>query len=248
MEKGRRARGCLYIVATPIGNLSDFSPRAVEILRQVDLVASEDTRVTQKLLSIYDVRVPLISFFEHNEEKRIPELITKLEAGMDVAIVSDAGTPLISDPGYRLVKEAANRGIRVIPIPGPSAVMAALSVSGLPTDRFTFVGFLPRKASKRRRELKKLVELPHTLVLFESPHRLLKTLSDMEEVMGERSIVLCREMTKKFEEILRGTPRSLSSDLEGRRIRGELTLVVSGREKKESDPDPDEETADLKTA
>ncbi len=229
MEDRNGVKGCLYIVATPIGNPGDLSPRAVEVLQRVHLIASEDTRVTQKLLRQYEVKTPLLSFFEHNEIRRIPDLITMLERGRNIAVVSDAGTPLISDPGYRLVKEAAARGIRTVPIPGPSAVMAALSVAGLPTDRFTFVGFLPRKSAKRRKELARLAELPHTLVMFESPHRLLKTLDDMEEVMGDRTVVLCRELTKTFEEILRGSPGDLRNRLKDRKIRGEITLVVSGR-------------------
>jgi len=223
--------GTLYIVATPIGNLDDFSQRAVEILKTADVIASEDTRIARKLLGKFGIQASLISFFEHNEEKRIPELITQLEAGKTVTLISDAGTPLISDPGYRLVREAAARDIRIVPVPGPSAVMAALSVSGLPTDRFTFTGFLPRKSTKRRKELQQLAEFAHTLVIFESPHRLLKTLQDMAEIMGDRPVVVCRELTKKFEEILRGTPAELLKGLSGRTIKGEITLVVAGKVK-----------------
>jgi len=235
MEDRTGTKGCLYIVATPIGNPGDLSSRAVEVLGRVHLIASEDTRVTRKLLSRCGVKTPLISFFEHNELRRIPDLIAILEDGKDVAVVSDAGTPLISDPGYRLVKEAAARGIRVVPVPGPSAVMAALSVSGLPTDRFTFVGFLPRKSTKRKKELVRLTELSHTLVMFESPYRLLRTLEEMEEIMGCRTIVLCRELTKAFEEILRGVPGDLRRLLEKRKIRGEITLVVSGKSQEDSE-------------
>ena len=222
-------RGTLYIVATPIGNLGDVTPRAVEVLKGVDLIASEDTRVTQKLLRTFGIQTPQISFFEHNEEWKTPEILERLERGQAIALVSDAGTPLISDPGYRLVKEAAERRIQVVPIPGPSAVIAALSVSGLPTDRFTFVGFLPRKASRRRKELQRLAELSHTLVLYESPHRILKTLQDLEKIMGKRCVVICRELTKKYEEILRGTPSELLRKLADRRMRGEVTLIVAGR-------------------
>ena len=223
--------GTLYIIATPIGNLDDFSQRAVETLKTVDVIASEDTRIARQLLGKFGIQVPLISFFEHNEDKRIPELIRHLETGEAVALISDAGTPLISDPGYRLVREAATRDIRIVPVPGPSAVMAALSVSGLPTDRFTFVGFLPRKASKRKKELQKLTELTHTVVIFESPYRLLKTLQDMAEIMGDRQVVVCRELTKKFEEILRGIPAELLKILSDRTIKGEITLVVAGKMK-----------------
>jgi len=219
--------GTLYVVATPIGNLGDISQRAIETLRHVDLIASEDTRVVRKLLERYDIHTPLISLFEHNEERRVPKLLEHLEAGKDVALVSDAGTPLISDPGYHLVREVAAKAIRVSPIPGPSAVITALSVAGVPMDRFTFVGFLSRKSAKRKRELQQLAELSHTLVIFESPHRILKTLRDMEEVMGDRLVVLCRELTKSFEEILRGTPSELIKGLSDRKIKGEITLVVS---------------------
>ncbi len=220
--------GMLYIVATPIGNLEDFPPRAIETLKRVTLVASEDTRVTRKLLSRFGIRAPLVSLYEHNEQKRVPEILSRLEAGEDVALVSDAGTPLISDPGYRLVREVIRREYRAVPVPGPSAVLAALSVSGLPTDRFTFAGFLPRKAGKRGKALRELAALGHTLVFFESPHRLLKTLQDMTEAMGDRTVVLCRELTKKYEEILRGTPSELLRALADKKVRGEITLVVSG--------------------
>lgn len=230
MTQQGRPSGTLYIIATPIGNLDDFSQRAVETLKTADVVASEDTRIARKLLGKFGIQVPLISFFEHNEEKRIPELITQLEAGKTVALISDAGTPLISDPGYRLVREAAARDIRIVPVPGPSAVMAALSVAGLPTDRFTFVGFLARKPGKRKKELTQLTELAHTVVIFESPHRVLKTLQDMEEIMGARTVVLCRELTKRFEEILRGIPSELLKDLSDRKIKGEITLVVAGKD------------------
>ena len=231
MTQQGRPSGTLYIVATPIGNLDDFSQRAVETLKAVDVIASEDTRIARQLLGKFGIQVPLISFFEHNEDKRIPELIRHLETGEAVALISDAGTPLISDPGYRLVREVATRDIRIVPVPGPSAVMAALSVSGLPTDRFTFVGFLPRKASKRKKELQKLTELTHTVVIFESPYRLLKTLQDMAEIMGDRQVVVCRELTKKFEEILRGIPAELLKILSDRTIKGEITLVVAGKMK-----------------
>jgi len=231
MTRQDRLSGTLYIVATPIGNLGDFSQRAVEILKTASVIASEDTRIARKLLGKFGIQTALISFFEHNEEKRVPELLAQLGAGESVALISDAGTPLISDPGYRLVREAAARDIRIVPVPGPSAVMAALSVSGLPTDRFTFAGFLPRKASKRRKELQQLAELAHTLVIFESPYRLLKALQDVVEIMGDRQIVVCRELTKKFEEILRGTPAELLKNLSGRTIKGEITLVVAGKMK-----------------
>ncbi len=218
------------MVATPIGNPEDLSPRGVRILKEVTLVAAEDTRLARRIFSSYGIHTPLVSLFEHNEKRRVPELVRRLERGETLALVSDAGTPLISDPGYRLVREAVGRGIRVVPVPGPSAVTAALSVAGLPTDHFVFVGFLPKKAGKRRKELETLAVLPYTLVFFESPHRVLRTLREIGEVMGQRPVVLCRELTKRYEEILRGTPDSLMETLEGRQVKGEVTLVVGGKE------------------
>jgi len=227
-------RGTLYIVAMPIGNPEDISLRALRILRDVDLIASEDTRVAGRFLRSHDIDTPLVSFFEHNEMKRIEGLLKRLENGESVAVISDAGTPLISDPGYRLVKAAQERGIKVVPVPGPSAVMAALSVAGLPTDRFLFIGFLPKKSGKRRKELEQLAEVPYTLVLYESPHRLVKTLQEIEGAFGDRIVVVCRELTKPYEEVLRGTPGELLEELTNRKIRGEITLIVEGKGKRRS--------------
>ena len=229
-----RGKGTLYIVATPIGNPDDISQRALEILKEVDLIASEDTRVAAKFLKGHEIDTPLVSFFEHNEARRVDRLLKRLKGGDSVAVVSDAGTPLISDPGYRLVKAAQERGIPVVPVPGPSAVMAALSASGLPTDRFLFMGFLSRKAGKRRKELESYADFPHTLVIFESPHRILGTLRDLEEVFGDRTVVLCRELTKPYEEILRGTPEELLERLGDRKVKGEITLIVEGAGKRKS--------------
>ena len=230
---GKKEQGVLYVVATPIGNMGDFTARAVNVLGKVSLVAAEDTREARRIFTRYGLQTSLTSFFEHNEVRKLPEILQYLEQGKNVALISDAGTPLISDPGYRLVRAAQERGIPVVPVPGPSAVMAALSVAGLPTDRFLFVGFLPRKAGKRRKELERLSEVPYTLVLFESPHRLVKTLQDLGNTFGDRTVVLCRELTKAYEEILRGTPEELLETLEDRKIRGEITLVIAG--KKEED-------------
>jgi len=224
-------KGTLFIVATPIGNPEDISPRALSVLKSVDLIAAEDTRVAGRFLKGHGIDTPLVSFFEHNEIRKMEGLLEHLGAGASIAVISDAGTPLISDPGYRLVRAAQERGIKVVPVPGPSAVMAALSVAGLPTDRFLFAGFPPRKAGKLERELRELSELPYTLVFFESPHRLMKTLEAMRDPFGGRTVVLCRELTKPYEEILRGTPGALISALAGRKIRGEVTLIVEGKGK-----------------
>jgi 16S rRNA (cytidine1402-2'-O)-methyltransferase len=219
--------GTLYLVATPIGNLEDASHRAVRILREVDLVACEDTRQTRKLLAHYDIRTPTLSYHEHNEARRTPELIDRLLAGADIALVSDAGMPLVSDPGLLLVKATIARGIRVVPIPGPSAAIAALAASGLPTEPFYFAGFLPAKAAQRRKTLQKLAALECTLVLFEAPHRILDALTDIEAVLAGRHVVLARELTKIHEEFLRGTASSIRADLEARGpVHGEITLVI----------------------
>jgi len=229
-----REKGTLYIVAMPIGNSGDISLRALEVLKDVDLIAAEDTRVAGRFLKSHGIDTPLISFFEHNEARRMEGLLKRLEGGESVAVISDAGTPLISDPGYQLVKAARERGIRVVPVPGPSAVMAALSVAGLPTDRFLFIGFLPKKPGKRRKELEQLAEVPHTLVLYESPYRLVKTLQELWDIFGSRTVVVCRELTKPYEEILRGTPDELLGELANRKIRGEITLIVEGKGKRKS--------------
>jgi 16S rRNA (cytidine1402-2'-O)-methyltransferase len=225
-------KGVIYIVSTPIGNLEDITLRALKILRDVDLIAAEDTRRTRKLLSRFDIHTPLVSYFEHNELKRLDKLLTHLKRGKDIALVSDAGTPGISDPGYRLIQEAIEREIPVIPIPGPSAAIAALSIAGLPTDSFAFVGFLPKKGGKRRKLLDKLADSMWTSILYESPHRLMETLEDLLVACGDRQIVVTRELTKAFEEVIRGTITEVIDILKGRRIKGEITLVLAGRKKK----------------
>ena len=224
-------QGTLYLVATPIGNLEDISYRAVRILGAVDSIACEDTRQTLKLLVRYGIHKPLVSYHEHNEAERCGELIEKLGRGMNVALVSDAGTPLVSDPGYRLVTKAIENGIRVEPVPGPAAVLAALSASGLPTDAFHFGGFLPAKRTQRQKALGRLAGLDATLVFYEAPHRIVEALGDIAQVLGPRPCVLARELTKIHEEFLRGTPSSLREVLAARpAIKGEITLLVGKAE------------------
>ena len=219
--------GTLYVVATPIGNLEDISARAIRILGEVDLIACEDTRHTRKLLDRYGVSKPLVSYHEHNEPARAAELLSDLEAGKNIALVSDAGTPLIADPGYRLVEQARERGITVSPVPGPSALLAALSASGLATDAFLFRGFLPPKQGQRRKLLEELKPLQATLVFYEAPHRILETLADIGITLGPRPVVLARELTKIHEEFLRGTPQELESILAQREsVKGEITVMV----------------------
>ncbi len=229
MDKDGPGKGSLYIVSTPIGNLDDITLRALKILRHVDLIAAEDTRRTRRLLSHFDIHIPLVSYFEHNELKRLDKLLSHLKTGKEIALVSDAGTPGISDPGYRLIKQAIESGIPVIPIPGPSAIIAALSISGLPTDSFTFVGFLPKKGGKRRKLLDKLGDLNGTSILYESPHRLMETLEDLHHVCGDRQITVTRELTKAFEEVIRGRISEIIDTLKNRRIKGEITIVLAGK-------------------
>lgn len=230
----------LYVVATPIGNLEDITFRAVRILREeAALIACEDTRQTHKLLEHYGIRKPLVSYHEHNEAARTQELLEALKNGESVALVSDAGTPLISDPGYRLVSAAVEEGFPVIPVPGSSAALAALSASGLPTDEFRFAGFIPQKAGARRRFLEGLRSENATVIAYESPHRILEALADMTEVFGERRIVLARELTKLHEEFLRGPARAIREELQARpAIKGEITLVIAGAEGESEIGDP----------
>lgn len=220
--------GVLYIVATPIGNLEDITLRALKALKEVDLIAAEDTRHTQKLLHHYDIRTPLTSYHEHNERTKARQLVEQLLRGQSIALVSDAGVPAISDPGYRIIVEAIGSGIKVTPIPGPSALTAVLSASGLPTDRFVFEGFLPAKKKERRDRLVALRGERRTIVCFEAPHRLLESLRDVYELLGEREIVVAREVSKVYEEFLRGVAGELIEKLAGREIRGEVTLVIKG--------------------
>jgi 16S rRNA (cytidine1402-2'-O)-methyltransferase len=221
--------GTLYVVATPLGNLEDITLRALRVLREVSLVACEDTRRTAALLTAHGVRAATTSYFEHNERWKGERILEALRQGRDVALVSDAGTPGISDPGHRLVRDARAEGLPVVPVPGPSAAVAALSVSGLPTDRYLFVGFLPPRAGGRRRALLALAGAPETLVFYEAPRRALEALRDMEAALGDREAFLCREATKRHEEYARGTLCVLRRGLEARdEVRGEIVLVVAG--------------------
>jgi 16S rRNA (cytidine1402-2'-O)-methyltransferase len=220
--------GILYIVATPIGNLEDITARALRMLKEVDVIAAEDTRHTQLLLDHYAIRTPLTSYHEHNEKTKALELVNRLAAGQNVAVVCDAGTPAISDPGYRLATAAIGAGIRIVPVPGASALTAVLSASGLPTDRFIFEGFLPAGKKPRRARLQSLRDETRTLVFYEAPHRLKKTLDDMVELLGDRQAVLAREVSKVYEEFLRGSLEELTCAAESRELRGEMTLVISG--------------------
>jgi 16S rRNA (cytidine1402-2'-O)-methyltransferase len=222
----RSEAGCLYLVATPIGNLEDISLRALRVLREADLIACEDTRQTQKLLAHYDIHKRLESYHEHNEMTRAPELIIEMEQGAQIALVSDAGTPAISDPGHRLITLCLRHGIRVVPIPGPSALIAALVASGLLTEEFTFVGFLPARAGERRKALRALQSEPRTLVFYEAPHRLLDSLEDALEILGNRQAVIAREVTKVYEEFLRGRLEELLPELRRKPPRGEITILL----------------------
>lgn len=222
--------GTLYLVGTPIGNLEDMTFRAVRILQTVDLIAAEDTRHTGKLLHHFQVATPQISYHDHNRYGRIPELVALLNQGKAIALVSDAGMPGISDPGYELVKACAEAGISVVPIPGCSAAIAALTVSGLPSDRFVFEGFLPAKLQARRDRLELLQTETRTLIFYEAPHRLCQTLEDLQILGAERPIVLARELTKLYEEIWRGTVAEAIAHSQTRQPQGEYTLVVAGAE------------------
>src|SRR5882757_7199754 len=220
------ATGCLYLVGTPIGNLEDITLRALRILREADQIACEDTRHTQKLLTHYDIHKPLVSYHEHNEVTRAPELLIALEQGAKIALVSDAGMPLVSDPGYRLVALCLRHQIPVVPVPGPPALLAALSASGLPNEEFLFVGFLPRRSGERRRALERLRIEDRTIIFYEAPHRIAECVEDAREILGDRPACLAREVTKLHEEFRRGKLSELSRSLEERPARGEITLLI----------------------
>jgi 16S rRNA (cytidine1402-2'-O)-methyltransferase len=220
--------GILYVIATPIGNLEDITLRALRILKEVDLIAAEDTRHTRKLLTHYGIATPLTSYYDQIESDKAPVLIEQLQAGKHIALVSDAGTPGISDPGYRLIKGAWESGISVVPVPGASTLTALLSVGGLPTDRFVFEGFLPAKQGQRQKTLERLKEESRTLVFFESPHRLLDTLADLEQILGDREIVIGRELTKMYEELRRGSVSQVRQMFQDRELKGEIALLVEG--------------------
>ncbi|HEX3156059.1 MAG TPA: 16S rRNA (cytidine(1402)-2'-O)-methyltransferase [Candidatus Angelobacter sp.] len=224
--------GTLYVVATPIGNLEDISYRAVRVLKEADLIACEDTRHTAKLLHHYGIDKPTVSYHEHNEAARAEELVAKLTAGLNIAQVSDAGMPGISDPGYRVIKLAIERGVQVVPIPGASALVAALAASGLPTDSFQFLGFLPAKSGQRRTLLETLRQSQHTTVVYEAPHRIVETVKDVIELLGsERPVVLARELTKVHEECIRGNAAQVLQRIQEHESRGEMTLLIGKSER-----------------
>lgn len=226
------ATSTLYLVSTPIGNLEDITLRALRILKEVDLIAAEDTRQTRRLLTHYDIQTPITSYFEANQQTKAEKLLARLKTGETIALVSDAGTPTISDPGYPLLQACIAEEIPIVPIPGASAVLAAAAVSGLPLHNFTFEGFLSPKAGKRKRQLTVLAREERTLILFESPHRLPRFLADVLEVMGDRDIVVARELTKRFEEICRGRVSEALEKFRCTAPRGEFTILIAGSKEK----------------
>ena len=228
--------GSLYIVATPIGNLEDITLRALRILGEVSLIAAEDTRHTQKLLTHFSIAKPLTSYHDHNKEQKAELIVDRLKGGDSVALVSDAGTPGISDPGYYLVNRAVEEGVAVVPIPGVTAAMAAVSASGLPTDAFVFEGFVPARRTQRRKKLESLKDETRTVILYEAPHRIADCLKDLLEIFGDRRAVLARELTKMHEEILRGRLSDIINGTQGRVLKGEITIVVEGMKEKPPEP------------
>ena len=228
----RRNNGTLFVIATPIGNLADITYRAVSVLRDVSVVAAEDTRRSRKLLSHYRIETPLIAYHEHNARQQVEPLLEKLHAGQDVALISDAGTPGIADPGYRLIQACYATGVPVVAVPGPSALVAALSIAGVPTDRFTFEGFLPAKAQARKKLMQEKANADNTLVFYEAPHRLVAALQDFLETCGpERLLVVARELTKLHEEVFRGSTAEAVDHFSAARVKGELVLILPPGEK-----------------
>jgi 16S rRNA (cytidine1402-2'-O)-methyltransferase len=222
----------LYLVATPIGNLEDLSPRAVRILKEVSLIAAEDTRHTAKLLNHFSISTPSTSYYDHNKGHKTERVLDALAAG-DVALVSDAGTPGLNDPGYLLVRAALDTGHTVSPIPGPSAPVSALVVSGLPTDQFLYLGYLPRKSGERRRAIEEVQSFPYTLIFFETPHRMVEALTDLQQILGNRQIAVAGELTKMYEEVFRGSVEEAAAHFTDHPARGEYTLVIAGQSKSE---------------
>ncbi len=233
--------GKLYLVPTPIGNLADFTRRAMEVLEQVDIVACEDTRHSGSLLKKLGLRKKLISYHDFNEAGRAAQLLNTLREGQSIAVITDAGSPGISDPAYRVVKLATENDITVVPLPGPTAIIPALTASGLPTDRFFFEGFLPNKSAARQNRLEGLKNLDHTLVFYESPHRVHKSLAEILNTLGDRPACLAREISKLHEEFIRGTLESILAKIESRKVKGEIVLVVAGRPKSTKKDHDDEE-------
>lgn len=231
------SNGTLYIVATPIGNLEDVTARAVRTLSEVDLIACEDTRTSRVLLQHYGISKPTVSYHNFNERQASERIISRILEGQNVAVISDAGTPSISDPGFIIVREAVRQGINVVAIPGPAAMIMALAVSGLPTDAFIFYGFLPQTSGKRRAILESLADRRETMIFYESPYKIHKLLDEILEVIGNRQAALCREMTKKFEEVVRGDIETIRDKFKEKKIKGEITLVVQGKLRKDADKD-----------
>lgn len=224
--------GKLSVVATPIGNLEDITLRALRVLKEADLIAAEDTRVTRKLLAKYEIKTPMVSLFEHNEKNRVPELVAKIRAGARVAQVSDAGTPGISDPGYRLIKACVDEGLTVEVLPGATASIVALAASGLPSDRFLFIGFLPPKTVGRKKLLTECADERGTLIMYESPHRLKKALADIADVFPDRPVAVARELTKMFEETIRGTATEILNQIGDKTVKGEIVILIGGKTRK----------------
>lgn len=224
----------LYIISTPIGNLQDITLRALDVLRKVDIIACEDTRHTGLLLKHYNIKNRLISFYEYNKKTRTPELINMIKHGASVGLVSDAGTPGISDPGFYLIRTAIAENILVTAIPGPSALLTAIVISGLPSDRFVFEGFLPKREGRKRKKLMELKDESRTMIFYDSPHRIIKSLATIQEFFGDRKAVLAKELTKKFETVLRGNISEIIAQLADKKIKGEIVLVVAGKEKTNS--------------
>jgi len=226
LEPANGEHGRLYVVGTPIGNLEDITLRAIRILKEVDLIACEDTRRTGKLLNAYKIQTPMVSYHEHNEMTRAPELVIQMEEGSSIALVTDAGMPVVSDPGFRLVHLAVRHSIPVVPVPGASAFVAALAACGLPVDKFRFLGFLPSKKGERKKALEELRDATKTLIFYEAPHRLLDMLKDAREMLGEREVVIAREVTKVHEQFVRGTLGSTLEYLKKRPVKGEITVLI----------------------
>ena len=224
--------GKIYLIPTPIGNISDITRRGIEILEEADIVACEDTRVSGRLLSRFNIRKKLVSYHNFNEQSRAENLIKEVLSGKIVAVISDAGSPGISDPAFRIVRAAIENDIPLEALPGPTALIPALTISGLPTDRFTFEGFLPRTSGARTKRLEEISKYPHTIIFYESPHRIVKLLAAILETIGDRNASLAREISKKFEEIIRGTVSELLAVAESRRLKGEIVLVLAGLDKK----------------
>jgi len=233
-NRDKSGKGKLYLVPTPIGNLGDITKRALEILESSELIACEDTRLSGRLLSHFGIKNSLISYHDFNEEKQVPKLLEVILSGGDVSVITDAGSPGLSDPAYRIIRAAIDNDIIISPLPGPNALIPALTGSGLPLDRFFFEGFLPNKSAARKNRLEKLKELKHTLVFYESPHRINKTVSDALEVLGDRPACIAREISKMFEEYIRGTLSEILDSISSRKLKGEIVFIIEGVVRKKS--------------